>query len=300
MSGPIEATETSFAAGGVNHARICRAGNNFMNVHVGQSLVGRLPTVAAVVADQHAADLDACVQSRGRNRIIGEITSARLKLWTGRKICIGAVLSNLFQFLPTTVLTAVNRGRNRPDHHTTVQGERGQQHHLGSIGLCAAPIFAGGFGIEQSGMLPAGVDLLRILWIHRHAGERPITEIALGLPESFAVLLETVPTGKGCHMKRFLAVRFSHPSLLQHSVFTRYTVLTWSHNKSQGGIRTIGEVLAILIIRSVGFLAASHSRRGIDPYYKFAPALYFCQISISSFDSTISANRSIRLSAALC
>src|SRR6185437_11986435 len=280
MSGPIEATETSFAAGGVNHARICRAGNNFMNVHVGQSLVGRLPTVAAVVADQHAADLDAGVQSRGGNRIIGEITGARLKLRTGRKICIGAVLSNPFQFLPTTVLAAVNRGRNRPYHHTTVQGERGKQHHLGSIGLCAVPILSGGFGIEQPGMLAAGVDLLWIRWIHRHAGERPIAEIALGLPESFAVLLETIPTGKGCHMKRFLAVRFSHPYLLQHIVFTRYTVLTWSHNKSQDGKRRIGEMLAILIIRGVGFLAASHSRRRARPILQ----IWFSALFLPNFD----------------
>src|SRR6478672_9260986 len=107
MSGPVATAETRFATGGVNHAGICRAGDDLMNVHVGQSVVGRLPIVAAIVADQHAADLDAGVQSRGRNRIIGEITGARLKLGAGRKIGTGAVFAYAFQFLPTTVLAAV-------------------------------------------------------------------------------------------------------------------------------------------------------------------------------------------------
>src|SRR6185369_14323639 len=103
MSGPVATAETRFATGGVNHAGIYRAGDDLMNVHVGESFVGRLPTVAVIVADQHAADLDAGVQSHRRKRIIGEITGARLKFGAGWKIRIGAVLANPFQFLPTTV-----------------------------------------------------------------------------------------------------------------------------------------------------------------------------------------------------
>ena len=59
-------------------------------------------------------------------------------------------------------------------------------------------------------------------------------------------------------------------------------------------------MLAILIIRGLDFSRLAILGDELDPYYKFGSALYFSQISISSFDSTISANRSIRLSTALC
>ncbi len=91
MGGAVQTSKTGLTAGEVNHARVHLTCEHLVDIHVGQTFVGGLPAVTAIVADQHAADFDAGVQARGRNGIVGEIASARLQLRAGWKICPRAV-----------------------------------------------------------------------------------------------------------------------------------------------------------------------------------------------------------------
>src|SRR5262245_35109533 len=80
----------------------------------------------------------------------------------------------------------------------------------------------GVLGVKEPRMLRAGINRFRIFLVYRHAGQRPIAQVALGLRELPAVQLESVPAGKSRDMQRLLAVDFAHAGLL---IFAAFLVL---------------------------------------------------------------------------
>jgi hypothetical protein len=78
----------------------------------------------------------------------------------------------------------------------------------------------------------AGVDLLRIRRIDRHAGERPVRQIAFGLFEFPAVLLKAIPARKSGDVQSLLAVA-AHRFLLVRCRYIFETVITPSQVESQ-------------------------------------------------------------------
>src|SRR5258705_11794560 len=120
MDGPIQTAKRRFTASGIDHAWIGRAGDDLVHVQVGESLVRGLPTVATVVADEHAAHFDAGIEACRRDWIVSAITRSRLRLGARGKISARTVFAHAFQLFPAAVFAAVNRRWNSAHHHAAV------------------------------------------------------------------------------------------------------------------------------------------------------------------------------------
>src|SRR2546430_11185608 len=109
MAGVIEATKGFVATSRQEQSLRLLAGDHFMNVHICEPLVGRRPTISAVIAQEHPAHLDPGVEPIGGNGVNGDVTSSRLELRTGRESRSRAIGPHACQFFPAAVCFFVNR-----------------------------------------------------------------------------------------------------------------------------------------------------------------------------------------------
>src|SRR3972149_4658422 len=88
-------------------------------------------------------------------------------------------------------------------------------------------------GIKQAGVLGARINRFRVPRVYRHAGQRPIGQVALRLAPLLAVLLKAMPPRKGRRMQRLFAVCFAHDFLPWRSADGCSTVLALSAREWQ-------------------------------------------------------------------
>src|ERR671919_2133233 len=149
LSRAVEAAKSLVTAGCEYHAGIFLTGQHLMHVHVGKPLVGRFPTVAAVLAHEQAAYFDTGVEAIRGGWIDGDVSGPGLQLRTRGESRSGAVDSHAFQLLPATVLLHVNGRRDGSNHDRTRQSEHGKQHHLWHVGLGTQPVCPGVIRIKE-------------------------------------------------------------------------------------------------------------------------------------------------------